>query len=359
MKKNNADITILTIGDKIDWETYQMIDSAKALFKDQGFCYVTGNYENFLNGKSPPIKTEKIIIFLCFPYVYWDSNIEHKTYRGVYGNRTFHKKFVGFWDVFARRIQKTYSGKQILFINDPRMSAAYRDKLIVNKLLAKSNILTPKLYSRSGVKGIQNILARGTNLYLKPQFGTMGKGITFISPHNWQTNFIFNNNRIISLKSDHGWKFSDVTENHDFLKQLLKKDIIIQEGIGPHIVKGHLVDFRIYTFFNKVMYIYPRKNTEDHVTTNISQGGCGDRRLLKVLPKSLVDRIKTTASKVSEVLDIKLAGIDIVFDKRRKEAFVIDVNCFSGFPRKKTFDLARHFPKELGRLNRAGKLNFF
>jgi hypothetical protein len=45
----------------------------------------------------------------------------------------------------------------------------------------------------------------------------MGKGITYLSPLNWQTNFIFKDNRIISRRSDYGWRFRDITGNNAFL----------------------------------------------------------------------------------------------------------------------------------------------
>ena len=357
MRKNiKRDITILAIGDRADYDAYQKFDYEKPLFVRYGFDYATTNYMRFLDGKIPKIKTEQIIIFLFFPFSYWNKHIEHKNYRGIYGNRTFCEKFARFWDMVENKVKKEFAGKEILFVNNPHLCGAYRDKLTVIKKLAQFHIPQPRLYSISTIKGIQNKLISGHGLYLKPRYGSMGKGITFLSRFDWQTNFIFRDSKIISRRSDHGWKFRNITGNHEFLRQLLERDILIQEAVDPPILNGDKVDLRIYTFFDKVIYVYPRKNSLDKVTTNISQGGHGAPRLLRVLPEYMVNKAKREALRVSKALNISLAGIDIVPDRNSKEVFVIDVNVFSGFPKRRTFDLAARLAGELGQLRQEGKL---
>ena len=352
------EITILAIGDKIDRDSYIKFDCEKSSFVRHGFDYVTTDYKRFLRGKIPKVKTKKIIVFLFFPFAHWNKYIEHKNYRGIYGNRTFWRKFSRFWNMVENKVKKEFSDKQILFVNNPHFCAAYRDKLTVIRKLSEFHIPQPKLYKISGVKEIQNKLARGHELFLKPQYGSMGKGITFLSQSNWETNFTFKDNKIISRRSDHGWKFSDITGNHKFLRQLLKKDILIQEAVDPPILRGDRMDLRIYTFFNKVIYVYPRTNAPDKVTTNISQGGRGDPGLLRILPDYLISKAKREAERVSDALNIGLGGIDIIPDRNSKEVYVIDVNVFSGFPKRKTFNLARCLAGELAELNHSGKLCF-
>lgn len=196
------------------------------------------------------------------------------------------------------------------------------------------------------------------SLFLKPRYGSMGKGITFLSRAKWETNFTFDKNKIISQRSDHGWIFNDITGNDKFLKKLLKEDILVQEAIAPPVLNGNIVDLRIYTFFNKVIYVYPRKNARNKITTNISQGGQGDPKLLKLLPKDFIKKAKREAVRVSSALNIGLAGIDIIPDRNYKNVHVIDVNVFSGFPKKKMFNIARRLARELDRLNSREKLYF-
>ncbi len=116
------------------------------------------------------------------------------------------------------------------------------------------------------------------------------------------------------------------------------------------------MDLRIYTFFNKVIYVYPRTNAPDKVTTNISQGGRGDPGLLRTLPDYFISKAKREAEKVSSALNIGLGGIDIIPDRNSREVYVIDVNVFSGFPKRRTFDLAARLAGELGQLRQEGKL---
>ncbi|MBL7081402.1 MAG: hypothetical protein ISS44_02395 [Candidatus Omnitrophica bacterium] len=355
---NKKNITILTIGDKSDYDSYQKFDREKASFIKYGFDYATIDYKKFLNGKIPQIKTEKIIIFLFFPFSYWDKYIEYKNYRGIYGNRTFHRKFVRFWNLVEKKVKKHLADKEILFINKPDLCGVYRDKMNIVERLAKSHFPQPRLYKMSGIKEIQDKLTNTHQLFLKPRYGSMGKGITFLSRTNWQTNFIFRNNKIVSRRSDHGWKFRDITGNLSFLRQLLKKDILIEEAVDQLILNGDKADFRIYTFFNKVIYIYPRENALDKVTTNISQGGWGAPEVLKILPQHLILKAKTVATEISKTLGINLAGIDIIPDRNCKDVHVIDVNVFSGFPKRKTFNLARSLAEELERLHHKGMLRF-
>jgi glutathione synthase/RimK-type ligase-like ATP-grasp enzyme len=187
----------------------------------------------------------------------------------------------------------------------------------------------------------------------------MGKGITYLSRSSWRTNFIFKNNKIISKRSDFGWRFQNITGSKRFLKQLLKKDVIVQEGIDPLKIDGHIMDLRIYTFLGKVIYIYPRVNAMDEVTTNISQGGKGDPKALKYIPKYLINRAVRTAEKTAKALTPALMGIDIVVDKNLKEVFVIDANLFPGFPRRKIFNLARRIARILNKARRKKTLSLF
>lgn len=358
MGRKKRNITILALGDKCDFDAYQKFKRAKTLFINYGFDYITANYKKFISGKSLPIKTDKIIIFFFFPHHYWNKNIEHKRYKGIYGNIGFYDKFLRFWSLVEKRLQKYLRNKKIIFINNPRLCAAYRDKLSVIKKNAKLHIPQARHYKKMSIKGIQKKLAEDYKFFLKPRCGSMGKGITFLSKDSWQTNFAFRGKRIISRKSDYGWRFDDVTGNFAFLKMLLKKDILIQEAADNLILKGNKIDFRVYTFFNKAIYVYPRKNNADKVTTNISQGGQGDPRILRFLPKSLLTKAVKAAERTSRALNIVFAGIDIIPGRNCKDVYVIDVNLFTGFPKRRTFNLAKKLAGKLSQLDDRGELHF-
>ena len=80
--------------------------------------------------------------------------------------------------------------------------------------------------------------------------------------------------------------------------------------------------------------------------------------ILKFLPKSILTKAEKTAEKVSRSLGIKLAGIDVMIDRNLKQVYVIDVNVFSGFPKRKTFNLAKCLAGELLKMHNKGKLKY-
>jgi len=346
MKKKSKPIAVLAIGDRKDFDSFQKIEYRKEEFIQRGFRYYSTNYTKILKGQFPAIKEDRIVVFLFFPFLYWDKYIEHKNYRGVYGNKTFYKKFVHFWKRIERKLKKHYGKGKLYFINEPRRCARYRDKVAVIKKLKERRVPQPLVHDRS-FAGIKRDFTNGTTFYIKPRFGSMGKGITYLSRKLWMTNFEFKRNKIVSRKSDYGWEFRYVTGNEEFLRQLLSKDMIVEKGVEHYVKKGSIIDLRIYTFLGEILYIYPRRNKCEQVTTNISQGGKGDPALLKSLPKGLLDKAKKEAIKVSKTLNLGLAGIDVIPDRTTKKAYVIDVNLFSGFPKLKTFNTAKYLAKKL------------
>ena len=352
------DITILAIGDRVDFDSFKKLEREKNTFIKRGFEYKSTSYGKFFNGKLPVIETSKVIVFLFFPFYYWDKYIEHKDYRGIYGSRTFYSKFLRCCELIENIIDDSLFDKEILYINEPKLCGVYRDKLILKKKFHDAGISQPVLHNFSSVKEIEKYLNSGKALFLKPHCGSMGKGITYLSWSGWHTNFIFKNSRIISKRADYGWKFIDVTGNRGFVSQLIKKDILIEDAVDPPILDSSKVDLRIYTFFDKIVYIYPRRNSLDKITTNISQGGVGDPELLKILPKRLIENAKKEALKVTKTLGLGFAGIDIMPGRNLKDVYVLDVNTFSGFPRRKTFNLAKYMCQELVRLHNEKKLRF-
>ncbi len=348
----------MCFGDKPDYDEYKKFNQEKATFIKRGFDYATVNYKNVLKGKIPKIKTGRLIIFLFFPFNYWNKNIEHKRYQEVYGNRTFYGKFMKFWFRIQNIINAHFSDKEILIINTPLLSGRCRDKRLIKLKLSAAGIHNPKIHDVTQASDIYNLLAKGHRLFLKVRYGSMGKGITYLSSLNWQTNFNFKDGRIISRKSDRGWKFRDVTGNNAFLSRLVKKDILIEEAVDSLILNRKRIDLRMYMFKKRLIYIYPKTNYPERVTTNISQGAKGNPRILRLIPKYLIVKAKRIAVQAAETLNLDLAGIDIVLDRNHKDVYIVDVNAFPGFPKRNTFNLTRGIIKELVRLDNKGDLGF-
>ncbi len=348
--KSKDKITLLAIGDRQDYDSFMKLYKERRTVKECGWDFKKTTYDELLTDYIPKIRSEKVLVFLFFPFVYWNKNIEHKKYKGVYGNKTFYNKFNAFFENVEKALKRNLKGKNIHFVNSPFSCSRCRDKNFVSTTLKKTRIPIPKELETRNSEKIINKLKKGSNFFIKPQFGSMGKGITFLSNARWQTNFTYRSNKILSRKSDSGWKFKSIIGNKSFLKKLLKCDINIEEEIDPLLINNRKFDLRIYTFFGKAFYVYPRTNEADRVTTNISQGGKGHKQsFLKLLPERIVKLSIKRALDTTKVLGLNFSGVDIIIHKNLRDIYVLDVNAFPGFPKRKRFNLAKHLIKDLKR----------
>ncbi len=335
--------SLICIGDKADFDSFKKFHRERKRFRNSRIDYRAISYKDLLDGGIPKIKTKKALFFLFFPCDYWNKNIEGRSYKGIYGNRTFHKKFVRFFKRVDSSIRKNFPKNRIYFINPPLLSSKYRDKIDVKKLLLDNNLSTPPLVRIKRPEDIYRYLSRGISIFIKVRYGSMGKGITLISPLGWKTNFTFRDRRILCRKSDYGWRFRDVTGKKAFLRKLLRSDVYAEEAVDPLLLKGKKFDLRLYCFFGKVVFIYPRSNLPENIITNISQEGEGEYpAFLRPLPKSLIKRVKDLALKATKILGLNFAGVDLIVDRRLNSLYIIDVNVFPGFPNKRIFNLAKH-----------------
>jgi len=340
-------ISVLVLGDRTDFDAYAKFNKERRLFRKKGFDYQAVNYKRFLRGEVPPLKNKKVIVFLFFPFSYWDKHIEKKGYKGLYGNVLFREKFLRFWRKVNSIIRRKLPDRKVLFVNSPYLNGRYRDKLVVKKKLGKTGVSQAKSYKINDASKVLKLLDRGHNLFIKPRCGSMGKGITFLRPSDWRTNFLIRKGRIVNRISDYGWKFRDITGDKVFLRKLMKSDILIEEAIDPLTYKGKIIDLRIYVFMNKVIYVYPRKNDPGRIVTNISQGAKGDPSILLSLPGHLVKKAKRIAVKTSKALGLSFCGVDIMLASDRRNVFVLEVNLFPGFPKRKRFNLTKRIIEEL------------
>lgn len=332
--------TLIAIGDGKDWEAYLKFCKQRKLFR-KSIRFKKISYYQLFSGKLPNTRSEEVIIFLFFPFNHWDKYIEPKTYRGTYGNYSFYTKFADFWKGVGCRINNFYYNKKIHYINHPDTLATDRDKKLTKEILAKAKIPVPGNIKTRKITEIRK-LSKSRNLFIKVRCGAMGKGITYLTKDKWLTNFRFRNNRIFSRKSDYGWTFLDKTRNNGFLKELLKKDVIIEPEVKSFLIDGEKFDLRLYVSLGKVRYIYPRSNTKDAITTNISQGALGrDQDFLSKIPKHMLSYARKVSVKAVKALNLDFGGVDIIFNARTKKPIVLEINCFPGFPSPKRYNLSK------------------
>ncbi len=340
--------TLLTIGDECDFESYKKLKTLSK--KPKCFNYINIKYSSILSKKLPAVKTDEVIIFLFFPFDYWNAKIEPKYYKGMYGSGKFYNRFIEVCKRIERNIKSAYKDKKISYIIPVNLMYYDRDKELTKEILKKARVPVPQTIKTINLNEIKKIIQK-KKIFIKVRYGAMGKGITYLTKDKWKTNFRFSKGKIKSKKSDYGWTFIDITNNDLFLKQLLKQDIIIEEEIEPYIIAGKKFDLRMYVSFGKIIYSYPRTNDSKEVTTNISQGGKGEaQQFLKKIPKKLLDDAKKSAINAAKAMQTNFAGIDIMFDGRTKKPKVIEVNAFPGFPKSKSFNLSKRILNDI-RLN--------
>ncbi|MFH1829905.1 MAG: YheC/YheD family protein [Pseudomonadota bacterium] len=347
-----ADRTLLILGDEKDWDSFKKFRRQLFRCNPNKLAAVSATYDQLESGELPMIETGSIIIYPFFPHAYWDKHIENGTYEGVYGNVEFYNKFRALWDKIKARLYEFYSDKRLYFINHPLRISVDRDKELTKTMLAGAGIdVAAPIFTRRLEDILDLVEGAGEKLYLKVRYGSMGKGITYMERGRWLTNFRFEEGRIVSMRSDHGWTFIDITGNVDFLRELLTKDIVVEKALGCPIIDGQKFDLRFYVCLGSVLYIYARTNAEDAVTTNISQGGKGrDPRFLKHIPRNIVKKAMRVAVKATEMIGLEFAGVDIMIDEEMKSVYVIELNAFPGFPPMQTyptFNLSRRIIKRI------------
>ena len=340
--------TLLAIGDKKDFDSFMKFFRQRKLFKKHGFSFKSIDYDSVLEGRLPKIKTKHLIVFLFFPFNYWEKNIETKKSKEVYGNKGYFPKFKKFWKEIDKTLKDFYKDKKIHFINSPDKSYAGRDKETTKSILAKAGIPISRHHFTRDYKKIIEMVDNGKKLFIKVRCGSMGKGMTYLEKDRWLTNFRFKNNKIVSKKSDYGWTFKDITYNKKFLKELMRQDIIIEDAINPFLLKGRMFDLRMYVGFGKVLYIYPRSNECETITTNISQGARGENsRFVHGIPPKILDKAIKNAVRTVKAMNLNFAGVDIMPNNGYNKVTVIEVNSFPGFPKVRKFNLAKHLIKEI------------
>lgn len=326
--------SILILGDKSDWESYQKFRKSRKIFKKKNIEFKTISYDSILKNRLPTIKSRKLLILLFFPLDYWNNEIEKDFVRGrVYGDRKCADMFYSYMDNIKKILSKKYSDNQISYVNSFESIKIDRDKELTKKILKKAGIRTPRSYTNRNYRVIMNLLKKGERLYIKVNFGAMGKGITKLEKNRWTTNFIYRRNSIISRKSDYGWRFKDITGNKNFLKELLKKDVIIEKAVNPYIINKRWFDIRYYVVYGKIKHKIIRSTRVHNIVTNITQGGhIEDADFIKEFPPKSFKEAEQYALKAAKSLNLNLSGIDIIFSKRGLP-YVLEVQSFPGFPK--------------------------
>ncbi len=299
------------------------------------------DYSTLLAGVYPKIYTDDIFIMTFFPYNYWNDYIEiYDKDDRIYGDRRFGKEFESFFQNIRVRLRRYYKGHHLHFVNNLKNITTDRDKKKTKYLFLKNGIPTPKLFYFKNTGEVKKLLKEGVSFYIKPRYGAMGKGLTFLSKKRWLTNFRFENNKIISKCSDFGWTFKNITGNTAFLKELIRRDFLFEEAVKPAKAGGRKFDLRVYVVCGKIPYLYAKSAKARSIVTNWTQGGkIENKKFLKKIPKDKISLARQYAVKAAKVLGFNFAGVDILFSKDYENVYVLELQSFPGF--EKGFNLIK------------------
>jgi len=308
------------------------------------------NYEEFFS-KPIKINTEDLAVMFFFPYKFWNQTCETPEDTGIYGTSSkSYKRFEQFWKDVKGNLEEKFKGINLKYIIDPDFAALDRDKIATHKLLKKANIPTTKKLPKDFSYLLELVKTHG--IFIKPRYGALGKGITYLSPSKWLTNYgVGRNNVPYNYSCEKGWFFKEITGNHEFLKRILDLEMIVEkEIVPPKLEKGKKFDLRSYAVFKKVPYIFMRENETKDIITNFSQGGRAIHDVEKKLPKKVIELAKKEGLKTAQTLNSHFLGIDIIFDKNLQTPRVLEVQTFTGFPKIRKFNLPRYLAEHIKKI---------
>jgi len=295
-------------------------------------------YDDLLLGKLPDISTEKLKIMLFFPFSHWNNSIErYDVDSRIYGDEKFGNDYKRFFFFVSKIIEGKYKEKNITYVNPPQACILDRDKKRTTRLLKKRGISTPRAYKITNLAQFYKILNKIGALYVKPVFGAMGKGMTFVTKEGCWTNFIFRNNKIISRPYDYDWKFVSVSrkKRDAFLSILIKKKFVFEKAIKFPVVKRRKFDFRVYVVYGKTPYLYAKSAPRKKFITNWSQGGRIENPnfLKKFLPKRKINEIRRIAKEGSKAMGLNYAGVDVMMDEESHKLYFSEAHSFPAYER--------------------------
>ena len=306
------------------------------------------SYEELLRGKTPRIPTPLLDVMFFFPYTFWGLNCEIPSDTGIYGtSRESHEIFRNFFRGIKEKIESQFSDKDISYVIDPDYASIDRDKLAVNELLVSKGVSTTKMLP----KDLDRILefSKTKGVFIKARYGAMGKGITYLSPRGWFTNYrVLNKNHLGNYETDCGWRFTQIDGNIDVIKTLLDLEVVVEEEVVPSsLTRGKKFDIRAYSIFGYVPHMFVKENEISSIITNYCQGGTVDHNYKKRLSKDAISLVINQVRNTSNVLNSNFLGVDVIFDGNFQTPKVMEAQTFSGFPRIRKFNLTRFLAQQI------------
>ena len=274
------------------------------------------NYSAITDGEIPYIDGHCHILLL-FPYSYWSQHIEKDEDGVLYGDERYGMLFDSYLDRVDNIIKAKYGSFK--YINPPASIKADRDKRMTKTMLKNHGIRVPDEWCiqtpEDNLKMLHMEIKATKSFYIKPRFGAMGKGITYLSKRKIVSNY--KNGEGLRSGFDYGWSFQKIGKKSQLLRQILQSNPVIEEEIKTPLIKNRKFDLRIYVVYGRVPYMYARTASVRKPITNWSQGGRIEKHsFLRHIPSGRLKEIKKIARKSAKILGLNFCGVDIIFDEK-------------------------------------------
>ena len=308
-------------------------------------------YEDVLSEKLPDIASRTIVVVHFFPYDYWNKNIEnYKKDDRIYGDLKFGEEFRRLFKDVHKKVKTRYRDKELTYINSIESSLLERDKKKAKSVLKRENIPTPRIFRVTKAGDAERLVENERALYIKPRFGSMGKGISYLTRDLLVTNFKLEDGRLGSRSGDKGWSFRKITDKNtrnNILKILILRGFIFEEAVQPPLVDGKRFDLRLYVIYGRIPYFYVKSTRAITPVTNWTQGGKIEtkRNFNKYIPGDKLKLAASLALKATKALDLNCCGVDVIFSRDFSKAYVLEAHSFVSFERR--FNLMKHMAEKI------------
>ncbi len=334
--------TLLILGEYAEDDLNKNIKRLQRYAKEIKIPVKTISYEQLFSKNKFKINTDNLSVMFFFPFKFWNKNCEIPKDTSIYGvSKQSYEIFKEFWQDVKNNLGKRFSDKNVSYIINPDYAALDRDKIKTHDLLKKAGVATTITLPKN-LEIILNI-SKNEGVFIKSRYGALGKGITYLSKKGWFTNYkIGRKNNVENYLDIKDWKFSEITENKDFLKNLLDLEVIIEKEIkSPNLNPGKKFDLRVYSLYGESPHMFIKENYEKNIITNFSQGGKINHKYKEILPEKTINLAKEQALRASKCLNSNFLGIDIIFDKNLYTPKILEVQTFTGFPQIKYCNLSK------------------
>ena len=296
-----------------------------------GFDVCEADYHKIKKIRS--FRGEKINVMFFFPYSFWNKHCEAPKDTQLYGtSRQAYEKFRVFFSNVRSQLEKTFCGQELVYAIPPQTAPIDRDKLETVNILRAKGVPTAEPINYSSLSGIIENVSPERGVFIKCRYGAQGKGITVLHHDKWVTNYKVENGRLANYGINDYWHFSDISAREDLLGQLISHDVIVERQIlPPYAFQKKIFDLRAYVVGDSVPYVVLRLNGADKEISNFSQGA-------EVMPYSHcahgennLHLIELVSLQAARAMNLRFAGVDIMFDKNFENPKVIELQAFPGF----------------------------